>query len=172
MCSATPLQIDILSLREGTTAVRGQLGGADLAAIGEGGVTGGDIAIEAEITKAGRGATLRLTARGSVDVTCDRCLDPIPTPVDIRQEASVVVGREAADDEGRITITEAEPVVDLAFLTYEAIILSLPAQRVHAPGKCNAAMLSLLQGHEAAPSGSEAGTADPRWAALAALRSE
>lgn len=171
MCSVTSLSVDIVALREGETVVRGQLGDEFFAAAG-GDVRQGDVRVEASIRKGHHFSDITLRATGTVAVTCDRCLELIDMPVSVEQAMTVSLGETRDDDEGRITVTHAEPTVDLAWLAYEAVTLSLPVKRVHAPGKCNPAMIKLLSEHNAARSGDTADektTTDPRWAALAQL---
>ena len=70
-----------------------------------------------------------------------------------------------------IFMAENEGILDVAWFIYEFIALNIPIKHVHAPGKCNPAMIEMLQEHSAARSGEEEEeTVDPRWAALLKLK--
>ena len=59
----------------------------------------------------------------------------------------------------------------MAWLIYEFIALDIPIKHVHAPGKCNAAMIKALEEHSATRSSDEDGAAvDPRWSELEKLK--
>lgn len=172
MCSVTSLSVDIVALREGETAVLGQLGDDYFVSAG-GDICQGDVRVEASIRKGPHFSDITLTMQGTVSVPCDRCLEPVAFPVSLTETLTAALGETRDDDEGRVTVTRAEPAVDIAWIAYEAIALSLPHKRVHAPGKCNPAMTALLSEHDDARSddaAAETPVADPRWQALAGLR--
>ncbi len=59
----------------------------------------------------------------------------------------------------------------VAWYLYEFIALAIPIKHVHAPGKCNPAMVRALEEHSAARSGQEdEQPMDPRWEALLKLK--
>ncbi len=59
----------------------------------------------------------------------------------------------------------------VAWYLYEFIALAIPIKHVHAPGKCNPAMVRALEEYSAARSGEEDEQAmDPRWEALLKLK--
>ena len=66
-----------------------------------------------------------------------------------------------------MTVAEDEGILDVAWYLYEFIALAIPIKHVHAPGKCNPAMVRALEEYSAARSGEEDEQAmDPRWEAL------
>ena len=69
-------------------------------------------------------------------------------------------------------MAEDEGILDVAWFIYEFIVVNIPIKHVHAPGKCNTAMIELLEEHSAARSGKEDNTEaiDPRWDALKKLK--
>ena len=70
-----------------------------------------------------------------------------------------------------MTVAEDEGILDVTWLLYEFIALAIPIRHVHAPGKCNPAMIRALEEHSAARSGQEDGvTVDPRWETLLKLK--
>ena len=77
--------------------------------------------------------SLSIAVRGTVYVTCDRCLDPMPLEI----EADDMVERE-------------EPMadcLDLSWLAYEITSIHIPLVHCHQPGGCNPQMDLLLQSH-------------------------
>lgn len=70
---------------------------------------------------------------GTVQVTCDRCLDSMDVEVDVYDED--------------IEFEEEPQSIDLAWLAYELIIVHLPLVHSHQDGGCNPDMAALLQNH-------------------------
>ena len=81
---------------------------------------------------------IQVAVKGNVQVTCDRCLEPMDITV------------EAEDDMTADTQDES-PVktnsIDLNWLAYELIIVNLPMVHSHQNGGCNPEMDNLLQDH-------------------------
>lgn len=75
---------------------------------------------------------LLLAAKGTVQVTCDRCLDPMDVVVDIEEDAET---------------EEQNMGLNLVWAVYEMIVLHLPLVHSHPEGKCNPQMQELLQSH-------------------------
>ena len=74
-----------------------------------------------------------LDVMGQVQVTCDRCLEPMNVDVDIYEE--------------NMELEEDSNPLDLAWLAYELIIVNLPLVHSHQDGGCNPEMDTLLQSH-------------------------
>ncbi len=70
---------------------------------------------------------------GQVQVTCDRCLEPMDVDVDLYEED--------------MEVEEDSKQIDLAWLAYELIIVNLPLVHSHQDGGCNPEMDALLQDH-------------------------
>ena len=80
-------------------------------------------------------------------------------------------GEDYSEEDDLVIVAENEGILDVAWFIYEFIALNIPIKHVHAPGKCNPAMIEMLQEHSAARSGEEEEeTVDPRWAALLKLK--
>lgn len=75
---------------------------------------------------------LTIGAKGTVQVTCDRCLDSMNLEIDVEEEAEEI-------EEGNI--------LNLAWTAYEMIIVNLPLVHSHPEGECNTQMSELLQAH-------------------------
>lgn len=95
-------------------------------------VLSGHVQAKAELALRERDFDLRIKVGGTVQVTCDRCLDPMDLAVD------------AEDD---MEMDEGTEMLDLEWLAYELVIVNLPLVHSHQPGGCNPQMDALLQDH-------------------------
>ena len=95
-------------------------------------VLSGHVQAKAELALRERDFDLRIKVGGTVQVTCDRCLDPMDVAVD------------AEDD---MEMDEGTEMLDLEWLAYELVIVNLPLVHSHQPGGCNPQMDALLQDH-------------------------
>jgi uncharacterized metal-binding protein YceD (DUF177 family) len=115
-----------------------------------------DACIQVQLTLVKRSSFLELhfTLDGWVEVSCDRCLDPLK--LDIASEAQLYVkfddqaGEDTSDDLDVVILSHDEDRLDVAQYLYEYAHLTLPLRRVHpddAKGRssCNAEMISKLE---------------------------
>ncbi|MBR1706718.1 MAG: DUF177 domain-containing protein [Bacteroidales bacterium] len=119
-----------------------------------------DVDVDARVEKSGHYIGVDLEVRGSVTVACDRCLEDLTLPVEVRPSfsvksgASVSSGGEGKEGEREILLLdEADADLDLGQVIYDYVCLSLPMQRVHPDGACNpdtVRFLSLGPGNEEA----------------------
>ncbi len=96
-------------------------------------VLGGDVTVEASLNLRKTGFDLRLNVSGNVQVTCDRCLEPVDVPVEV--------------EETEWEWDEEPKEIDLTWLAYELIIVNLPLVHSHQTGGCDPHMAALLQDH-------------------------
>ena len=83
----------------------------------------------------------------------------------------VKFGEDYSEDDDLVTVAENEGILDVSWFIYEFIALNIPIKHVHAPGKCNPAMIRVLEEHSAVRSGEgDEKATDPRWAALEQLK--
>ena len=90
-------------------------------------VSDADVAAHAILTVTPQFVNLHYSTSGSVDVPCDRCLAPVKVNI------------EAQDDEPVET-----DEVDVEWLLYEQVMLSIPVAHVHQEGLCDPQMEQLL----------------------------
>ena len=103
---------------------------------------------------------LEFQLQGEVEVTCDRCLEPMSQPIDALCTLRVTMGDDFADDGDVVTIPEREGIINVAWNIYEFAALQIPLRHVHPDGECKStAPLQLPQG----------GEPDPRWDELKRL---
>jgi len=134
-------------------------------------IQSGKLNVELLVRKIAGCYEIRFHSEGEVTVACDLCLEDMQQPVCADNRLIVKMGEEySEDDDEHITIDADEGILDVAWYIYEFIALSVPARHVHAPGKCNDAMLRILEEHSAATRSSDAEDADdaidPRWSKL------
>jgi len=79
---------------------------------------------------------LTIAVHGTVFVTCDRCLDPMPLEIDARDEWTSEDADSAPNDE-----------LDLSWLAYEIVSINIPIVHSHQTGECNKQMELLLHDH-------------------------
>ena len=144
------------------------------------GITGGRVEVHLDLRRTGDVFSLAFGYDGVVETTCDRCLDPLEIEVATDRELVVKFGQEYLEESDEIlVVAEQDGVLDLEWLMYEDIVLSLPVQRLHEDGQCDDAMLQII--HRVEPTelveGSEGESItrdedgiDERWAALKALK--
>lgn len=90
---------------------------------------------------------LNFHTEGSVIVPCDRCLDDLELSVETDDALKVKMGASFSEEGDVLVVPEEDGYVNVAWFIYEFIELSLPMKHVHAPGKCNKAMMGTLNKH-------------------------
>ena len=174
MCYLERFDIDLKALTDEVTPLSWELDDQFFASLEGAQLQGGSLHVSGSIRKAVGFYELLLHCEGTVEVTCDRCLDPMSQPVEADQRLIVKLGTAYTEDDEVITVDEAKPVLDTALLIYEAVALAVPIQHVHQPGDCNDAMMRKLNELSAARSSDADATeaVDPRWAALLKLKGD
>ena len=109
---------------------------------------------------------------GLVTVVCDRCLDDLEQPISADDHLVAKFGTAYSEDDELVIVAENEGMLDVSWFIYQFVELSIPLRHVHAPGKCNPAMMKALEEHSAARSGDESveSFVDSRWAVLEKLK--
>ncbi len=102
---------------------------------------------------------------GFVQVPCDRCLAEVKYPVEAYNELFVKLGEKTEEvDDDLIFVSGEERKLNVAWLMYEYISLSLPIMRSHEEGECDEQMLILLDQHNAENvADDDEQQLDPRW---------
>ena len=104
---------------------------------------------------------LEFQLQGEVEVTCDRCLEPMSQPIKAQCILKVVMGDDYADDGEMVTIPEKDGTINVAWNIYEFAALQIPLRHVHPDGQCKASASDLIAKDE---------KNDPRWEALRKLK--
>lgn len=163
-----PEEFDIafVKLKDGVHEFHYELGKQFFEAFGNQEVLEASVQVDAELEKQGQMMQIDLSMRGSVNVTCDRCLESIGMPVDTRYRLIYKFRdeekTEPEDGYELVYITPQETEVNIAQPVYETVLLDIPMIR-NCDGlenkPCNEAMLQKL--NQLKHNGEE--QSDPRW---------
>ena len=172
MCSLERFKIDLKALTAEVTALEWDLDKDFFDALGETDVKNGALHVSVSIRKASGFFELSFHVEGTVEVTCDRCLDLMAQPIEADNQMVVKLGDGYSEEDDTIVVDENEGMLDTAWHIYEFIALAVPIKHVHAPGKCNLAMTQVLERLSADRSSDEDSSPaiDPRWEKLKELR--
>lgn len=172
MCTLETFKVDLLRLTEPETVFRYHLDNAYFEAIEAPGVREGTLDATLTIRKSPDCFELDFHTEGVVHVACDLCLDDMEQPVVSDNTLVAKFGSADSEEDDTVMIDERQGTLDVSWLIYEFIELSIPVRHVHAPGKCNASMARLLHEHSTARSSERNGEeeTDPRWSALLKLK--
>ena len=172
MCSLERFKIDLKGLTAEVTTLEYDLDNGFFSALDQTEVESGTLHVSLSIRKASGFFELQFHTVGSVDITCDRCLDLMEQPIETDNRLVVKLGSSNSEDDDTVIVDENEGILDTSWFIYEFIALAIPIQHVHATGKCNPAMTKALEELSADRSGDEESSQaiDPRWEKLKNLK--
>ena len=171
MCNIESFKIDLKALPQGTSILEFKLDDSYFKAIDAPDIQRGELSSSLSISRTDDFFELNFHTEGIVHIPCDICLDDMEQSIETDDRLLVRFGEDYSEEDDLVIVTENEGILDVAWFIYEFIALNIPIKHVHAPGKCNPAMIEMLQEHSAARSGEEEEeTVDPRWAALLKLK--
>ncbi len=172
MCSLEQFKIDLKNQKDEVRTLDYDLDNRFFSALDGSEVKQGTLHVSVSIRKMTGFYELLFHTEGTVTVTCDRCLDDMPQPIETENRLVVKLGAAYSEEDDVIIVPEDEGILDTSWLIYEFIVLAIPIKHVHAPGKCNAAMSQVLEELSADRSSDEASDqqVDPRWSALEKLK--
>ena len=172
MGSLERFKIDLKGLKDELTQLDYDLDNLFFKALDATEVQGGVLHVSMSIRKISGFFELQMHTEGTVDITCDRCLDLMQQPIVADSCLTVKLGNANLEEDDVIYVDEEEGILDTSWLIYESVALAIPIQHVHAPGKCNPAMTQVLEELSADRSGDEESgqSIDPRWEKLKSLK--
>lgn len=172
MSNLEQFKINLNGLAEGDTTLTFDLDDAFFEAIDAPMVRRGHLRVELSIHSVGSRFDMLFHTEGSVVVPCDLCLDDMDQAIATDNRLTAQLGEGYSEDDDLVTVDENEGMLDVAWYIYEFIELAIPLRHVHAPGKCNPAMMKILEEHSAARSGDgdSQQAVDSRWEALGKLK--
>ena len=172
MCNSELLKIDLKEIEQGLSVLEFNLGDAWFQGLDDAEVKCGDICLSVKVRRTENYFELDFHMEGKVIVPCDICLDDMEQPICCDNRLVAKFGEEYSEDDDLVTVAENDGVLDLTWFIYEFIALNIPIKHVHAPGKCNAAMIKALEEHSATRSsgGDDTEDMDPRWSELKKLK--
>lgn len=87
---------------------------------------------------------------GTITLICDRCLDDLIMPVDTTYSINVRYGDDYNDEsDDLLVIPESDNYLNVAYMIYDTVALTIPIKHVHPLGKCNRQMSAMLRKHRA-----------------------
>lgn len=93
---------------------------------------------------------LTIAIKGEITLICDRCLDHMQWPVDTSYHIYVKYGERYNDESDELLeIPSSDAYLNIAYMIYDTVMLTIPIKHVHPLGKCNRAMSNLLKKHRA-----------------------
>ena len=172
MCSLDTFKIDLRELKQDARSFHFHLDDTFFKAIDAPDVKHGELDVNIQVRKVSDLFEFDFHTKGVLHIPCDICLDDMDQPIDSDNHLVVKFGSEYNDDDDIITVEEDEGILDTSWFIYEFIALSIPIKHVHAPGKCNPAMIEMLNEHNAARSSEEESeeAIDPRWKELLKIK--
>lgn len=171
MCNIESFKIDLKALPQGASILEFKLDDSYFKAIDVPDIQSGELSSSLSISRTDDFFELNFHTEGIVHIPCDICLDDMEQSIETDDRLLVRFGEDYSEEDDLVIVAENEGILDVAWFIYEFIALNIPIKHVHAPGKCNPAMIEMLQEHSAARSGEEEEeTVDPRWAALLKLK--
>ena len=103
-----------------------------------------DLSVRASVVKDGRDVCVDCELKGTLTVSCDRCLSPVSMEISpsfglrLCCTAGAAVDDDSAQD-GRelVPVSAADSEYDLSQAVYDYALLALPIQCVHREGECD-----------------------------------
>jgi uncharacterized protein len=129
----------------------------------------GQVRVKVNLDRQERMLVFTFDLKGSVHVTCDRCLGEFDHAIDGREHLIIKFGHERQEESDEIlVIPDTDYQVDLAPLIYEYICVLLPIRYVHPMNEdgeyaCDPEVTRFISESQ------EHNDIDPRWNALKGL---
>ncbi|MBQ8773228.1 MAG: DUF177 domain-containing protein [Muribaculaceae bacterium] len=109
-----------------------------------------ELDVHVVVTNNGVAYDLNIGIKGEVTLLCDRCLDSLPWVVDTDYHIMVKYGEDYNDDsDDLLVIPESDNYLNVSYMIYETVVLSIPIKHTHPKGQCNRAMSDMLNKHRA-----------------------
>ncbi len=189
----TAYKLPLKSLAAGTYDYEYHLGKQFFTDMESADIHDADLTVKLTVTHKRDIYRLDFTITGTITLICDRCLDDLIMPVDTTYSIAVKYGDDYNDEaDDLLIIPESDNFLNVAYMIYDTVALTIPIKHVHPMGKCNRQMSAMLRKHRAHRPGDEDAElednlidemetmdterddppADPRWDGLKALRSD
>jgi uncharacterized metal-binding protein YceD (DUF177 family) len=163
-------KIPFKGLRLGTHEYNWEVGKTFFEAIENTDVHDCKLSVDMILEKQERMMILSFSITGSIEVSCDRCLDLFDLPIQVREDYYVKYGESYREESERILIIpDSTYQLDVSVLIFDYITLAIPIRKVHPEDpegntQCNVKTLKKLENL------SQKNGTDPRWDALKKLK--
>lgn len=109
-----------------------------------------DVKVHLDLVKKNDTYDCTFHCKGVLQIPCDRCLDALDHEVDTDYHVVVKYGDRYDDgSDNLLIIPESDSYLNVAYILYDTILLTIPIRHVHPLGKCNRAMQAALNRHRA-----------------------
>lgn len=166
--------IPIGGLKDGNHKFDFEIGNRFFESFEESEVKEGELAAEVSLEKRSTHIDLLIKIKGSIMISCTRCLEIFPWPVKSESRLLVKFGNSEEEiDPEIIYLPHGENELDLKQHLFEDILLALPIRRIHPDDSegnstCDPVMLKKLEDLRI----SEEPDTDPRWNELKKLMND
>lgn len=137
-------KIDLKGMKENTYSCEYALDNHFFESIDAPEVQKGKVHVSLLVKKTAGIYELSFKTEGVVQVTCDRCLDDMDQPISSSDVIKVKLGDDYSESGDIVIVPEETGEINVAWFIYEFVALGIPMKHVHAPGKCNKAMMGTL----------------------------
>lgn len=166
--------IPIGGLKDGNHKFDFEIGNRFFESFEESEVKEGDLTAEVSLEKRSTHIDLLVKIKGSIMISCTRCLEIFPWPVESESRLLVKFGNSEEEiDPEIIYLPHGENELDLKQHLFEDILLALPIRRIHPDDSegnstCDPVMLKKLEDLRI----TEEPDTDPRWNELKKLMND
>ena len=145
--------VPLNGLSQGRTEFRRRVGKEFFESFENSDILDAGLDVDVVVEKSGRFIGVDCGIKGTVTVTCDRCLEDLELPVDTGFALSVRFGQPGSGEETEgerevVVLPLGESDLDLSQTFYDYICLSLPVQRVHDEGGCDPRTIGYLSSED------------------------
>ena len=106
----------------------------------------GDVKVVLKVNNKGDIFHLDFTLNGVIFIPCDRCLDDMEHIVDTTYHLTVKYGDKYSDEkDDLLVIPQSEACLNVSYIIYDTVMLTIPLKHVHPAGMCNKAMSAKLR---------------------------
>lgn len=164
------LNVDLKNFSQDYKTIEVTLGDEYFSSTEDKEIKGGDVSVRLDVHRVtDKSFDINFHIEGEVEVECCRCLDNVRVAVATDRRLMAKLGGES-DGDTLLAVDDKDGILDISWLIYEFVALSLPINPTHAKGECNSDMMRILGEHSAEKKDEEE-TTDPRWDKLKNLKS-
>ena len=134
-------KIDLKGLDEGRTSLHLSVDDGFFEAVKAPVVHSGRLDCEVTVDRKGDVFDLDFHTEGTVTIPCDRCLDDMEQPIVSDYHLVAKFGEDYSEDDDLITVSVIVDMLVTSWFSDQPVEPSIPLRHVHAPGRCNPAMM-------------------------------
>jgi len=134
-------------------------------------IKGGNLRVSVLLNKKNTHIEIYFDIKGTILLTCDRCLEMLDSEVNIKQTIYIKFGEKGSDeDENFYVLQESESEINLSEFINELIVVAIPMRKVHPEDEngnptCPTDMLKYINNIK-----NDGSQIDPRWNELNKLK--